>query len=247
MKCILLCAGYATRLFPLTENFPKALLEIEEGKPLLNYILDEVNTIEEVDEIYLITNNRYYLHFKDWADNVNSSKPSKVLNDKTTSNDDRLGAIGDIHYVIKQEKIDDDMLVICGDNLFDYKLNDLVNYFKTKKAVIVSGQECADRDKLKNFGVIAADANNRVVELEEKVENPIGNILSFGIYIYPKETLKLIDQYLEEKRNPDAPGRLITYMHKITPTYVHTFEGSWYDVGTHESLLEVRDIYNKKN
>jgi glucose-1-phosphate thymidylyltransferase len=247
MKCILLCAGYATRLFPITENFPKALLEIEEEKPLLNYIVDEVNKIKDIDEMYLVTNDRYSSHFENWVRGIKSVKPISILNDGTISNDDRLGAIGDIHYVIKQKKIEDDLLIICGDNLFEYNLNDMVDYFKQKKSVIISGKVLDDRNELKRFGVIVADENNKVTDLEEKPEDPKGNIVSFGIYIYPKESLRLIDQYLDEKRNPDAPGRLVTYIHKLFPTYVHKFQGAWYDVGTHESLDEVRKIYREKN
>ena len=121
MKCILLCAGYATRLFPLTENFPKALLEVG-GRPLLNYIVDEVNTLDEVDEIYLVTNNKYTPHFQKWADELNNIKPITVFNDKTTTNENRLGAIGDIEFTIENAKIDDDLLIIAGDNLFTFKL-----------------------------------------------------------------------------------------------------------------------------
>lgn len=134
MKCILLCAGYATRLFPLTQNFPKALLEIEENKPLLDFILEKVNKIKEVDEIYLITNNRYYEHFLAWSQKKeNLIIPITVINDHTTTNEDRLGAIGDIEYVIKQKQIEEDVLIIAGDNLFDFNLTDMVQFYHQKK------------------------------------------------------------------------------------------------------------------
>jgi len=154
MKCILLCAGYATRLFPLTENFPKALLDIEAGKPLLDYILDEVNTIDIVDEIYLITNAKYYNHFNDWAMKKNNVKKITVINDMTDSNDNRLGAIGDIKYVIDSQKINDDLLIIAGDNLFDYKLRDVVDYYKNKNAVTVCAKQINDINIFKRFFVV---------------------------------------------------------------------------------------------
>ena len=145
MKCILLCAGYATRLFPLTENFPKALLEVG-GKPIINYVIDEVNTLNEVDEIYLVTNNKYTPHFQEWADKLNNVKPITVYNDKTTTNENRLGAIGDIEFTIEQAKIDDDVLIIATDNLFTFKLRDFVDFQKQfgTSAICVKTEEYED-------------------------------------------------------------------------------------------------------
>ena len=165
MKCILLCAGYATRLFPLTQNFSKALLEIEEGKPLLDYILEEVNTIDEVDQIYLVTNAKYYEHFKNWSDNKNNSKPIKVINDNTDSNDNRLGAIGDIKYVIDNENVNDDLLIIAGDNLFDYKLKGVIDYYKNKNAITICAKEINDVNILKGFAVAKLDSNDKILPL----------------------------------------------------------------------------------
>ena len=110
MKCILLCAGYATRLFPITKNFPKALLEIEDGKPLLNYIMDQIDNISDIDEIYLVTNDRYYNHFINWKDTLNTNKKLTVLNDYTTNNDDKLGAVGDLKYTKDKMNINDILL-----------------------------------------------------------------------------------------------------------------------------------------
>ena len=131
MKCLLLCAGYATRLFPLTENFPKALLEVG-NRPLLDYIVDEVNSLDEVDEIYLVTNKRYTPHFEKWANEKNNIKPITVFNDITTYNENRLVSIGDIQFTIEKANIDDDLLVIAGDNLFTFKLRDFVDFQKEK-------------------------------------------------------------------------------------------------------------------
>ena len=140
MKCILLCAGYATRLFPLTENFPKALLEVG-GRPLLNYIVDDVNEIEEVDEIYLVTNAKYTPHFEKWAKDLNNVKKISIINDGTTSNSDRLGAIGDILFTLKEKKINDDVIAVAGDNLFDFKLKEFVKYAKDKKSPAICVKE----------------------------------------------------------------------------------------------------------
>lgn len=246
MKCILLCAGYATRLFPLTENFPKALLDIEAGKPLLDYILDEVNTIDIVDEIYLITNAKYYNHFNDWAMKKNNVKKITVINDMTDSNDNRLGAIGDIKYVIDSQKINDDLLIIAGDNLFDYKLKGVVDYYKNKNAVTVCAKQINDINILKGFAVAKLDSDDRILDLEEKPENPKSDIGVYATYLYPKFVINEIVNYLKEGNKPDAPGYLVEYLYKKYPVYAYKFEGNCYDVGTFDSLNLVREKYNKK-
>ena len=245
MKCILLCAGYATRLFPLTENFPKALLSIGD-KPLLDYILDEVNTIKEVDKIYVITNNRYYEHFNKWKKEKNNKKEIKVINDKTTSNDDRLGAIGDIMYLIEKEHINDDLLIIAGDNLFTYKLKDVIDFYNQNKKAILCAKELNDINLLKRFAVALVDENNRVIELEEKPENPKSNLGIYATYIYPKEVIKYFDKYKNEGNNMDSPGHFPQYLYKKEDVLVYKFDGECYDVGTHETLKEVNEIYKRK-
>ena len=244
MKCILLCAGYATRLFPLTENFPKALLEIEKGKPLLDYILEEVNTINEVDEIYLVTNDKYYEHFKTWALEKDNSKKIKVINDNTDSNDNRLGAIGDIKYVIDKENTKDDLLIIAGDNLFDYKLKDVIDYYNKKKAITICAKQIDDINILKSFAVAKLDSDDRILDLEEKPSEPKSNIGVYATYIYPKFVIGEIDKYLKEGNKPDAPGYLVEYLYKKYPVYGYKFDGNCYDVGTFESLDIVRKKYN---
>lgn len=246
MKCILLCAGYATRLFPLTENFPKALLEIG-GRPLLDYILDEVNKIDEIDEIYVITNNRYATHFEKWANEKKNKKPILVFNDHTMTNDDRLGAIGDIRYTIDKASIDDDMLIIAGDNLFEFSLEEMVKKFHEKNASVVGGQVENDKHLLSRLGVLEANEDGLVIGMEEKPAEPKGNIKSAAIYLYPREIIKVFDEYLDAGNNPDAPGYFLNYLYNKVPVYVNCFEGNWFDVGTHETLAEVNELFNKRN
>ena len=245
MKCILLCAGYETRLFPLTENFPKALLEIG-NKPLLDYILDEVNTINEVDKIYVITNNRYYEHFSKWNEEKNNKKEIKVINDNTTSNDDRLGAIGDIMYVINKEHINDDLLIIAGDNLFTYKLKDVIDFYNKNKKSVLCAKELDDINLLKRFAVATVSENNKVIELEEKPQNPKSNLGIYATYIYPKKIIKYFNEYKTAGNNMDSPGHFPQYLYKKEDVLVYKFDGECYDVGTHETLKEVNEIYKRK-
>lgn len=245
MKCIFLCAGYATRLFPLTENFPKALLEVG-GRAILDYTLDEVNQIDEIDEIYLVTNAKYTPHFEKWAAEKNNVKPITVFNDGTTTNDDRLGAIGDIEFTIKNANIDDDILVLATDNLFTFKLKDFADFYKTKNAPCVCVREESDMNLLKRVGVANLDDEMKIVGFEEKPAEPKSNFAVYAEYIYPRNVLPKIEEYLAEGNSCDAPGNLVAYMYKQTPTYAYAFKGECYDVGTHEALAQVNELYSKK-
>ena len=245
MKCILLCAGYATRLFPLTENFPKALLEVG-GRAILDYTLDKVNEIDEIDEIYLVTNAKYTPHFEKWANEKNNVKPITVFNDGTTNNDDRLGAIGDIQFVIDSAKVDDDILVLATDNLFEFKLLDFYNFYKTKNAPSVCVREEQDMNLLKRVGVAQLDDEMKIVDFEEKPAEPKSKYAVYAEYIYPRNVLPKIKEYLDEGNSCDAPGNLVAYMYKKMPTYAYAFEGPCFDVGTHDALAEVNEIYSNK-
>ena len=244
MKCILLCAGYATRLFPLTQNFPKALLEVG-GRAILDYTLDEVNSIGEIDHIYLVTNAKYTPHFEEWAKSKNNIKPITVFNDGTTNNDDRLGAIGDMHFTIEKAGIDDDILVLATDNLFTFKLKDFVEFYKTKNAPSVCVREEEDINLLKRVGVAKLDEDMRIVDFVEKPAEPQSKYAVYAEYIYPKNVLPMIKTYLEEGNSCDAPGNLVAYMYKRLPTYAYAFNGVCYDVGTHEALAQVNEIYKQ--
>ncbi len=244
MKCILLCAGYATRLFPLTENFPKALLSVGD-RPLLDYILDEVNSLQEVDGIYLVTNAKYAPHFENWADEKNNKKPIKVLNDGTSSNEDRLGAIGDIYYTIQSQNIHDDLLIIAGDNLFTFKLKDFAKFQNEKDASVI----CIKKEKyenLKNLGVVETDDDMRIIGFEEKPDNPKGCYAATAVYLYKNSDVELFEKYIEEGNNTDAPGNFVAYLYKKEKVYGYSFDGQWYDVGTHEALAQVNELYKNK-
>lgn len=246
MKCILLCAGYATRLYPLTKNFPKALLEIEPGKCILDYILDEVCSINEVDDIFVVSNHVFYNHFCEWASSQSIHKKLIVIDDHTTSNADRLGAIGDIYYTIKNQCIDDDLLIIAGDNLFDYSLKNVVNFFYDKKAPVVCGKELHDVSLLQRLAVAKVDCDDKIVHLVEKPEHPDGNVAVYATYLYPKEVLKEFQMYLDYGNMPDAPGYFVQYLYSKVPVYVYRFDGHCFDVGTPEALDEVRLLYKDK-
>ncbi len=245
MKAIILLAGYATRLYPLTENMPKALLEIG-GKTILDYIADEVETIEEINEVILVTNDRFYPDFVTWAKKANEEGKKKYtpLNDLTTNADNRLGAVADIWFTIENMKIDEDIVVIAGDNLFTYKLQDSFDVFKKEGKDLVLAQRIDSVEELRRMAVGILDENNIIVDLEEKPEEPKSNIAFFATYFYRRETLPLIKQYLDEGNPPDAPGHFPAWLYKRQPVMAHLFDGACYDIGTFKALEEARELFS---
>ncbi len=245
MKCILLAAGYATRLYPLTENKPKALLDVA-GKLMIDRIMEKILEISAVDEVIVVTNERFYEQFSNWAGTYACPVPIKVLNDHTTSNDNRLGAIADITFVMDSCHITDEIFVLASDNLFDFNLSDMYNMYQKKQGDCVCAREVADMDTLRRVGVAEIDSVGRVLSFVEKPAEPKSNLAVIAAYMYRKETLAKIRQYIAEGNNPDAPGNLIPWLITKTDVYAYTFQGVWFDVGTHESYQEVIELYKER-
>ncbi len=244
MKALILAAGYAHRLYPLTLNFPKALLEVA-GRPILDRILDELDRVEAIDEIIVISNHRFMRHFDEWARTrvEPGQKPVVLLDDGTESEDNRLGAIGDMHFAIKELGIDEDVLVVAGDNLFTYDLPKIATEYEQYGLDMILGQELEEEEDPKRFAIAVIDDNGTLIDLEEKPEQPKSNIAVYASYFYRKDTLPLIDEYLAEGNNPDSPGNFPVWLYKKKPVRVHLFDGKCYDIGTHESYARVQEIF----
>lgn len=241
MQCILLAAGYATRLYPLTENMPKALLKLGD-KTILDMVIDKIGEIDDVENIYIVTNEKFHTHFEDWAKTYSGSKGIKVLNDHTTNNDNRLGAIGDLKYVIDSEKIDDEILVMASDNIFDFSLNDFVDVYRQKNTDMICAHTIANKNELHSMGVVELDGNNKVTGFEEKPENPKSDLGVPPFYLYRRETLPLVDKYLAEGNNPDAPGHFIPWLIGQTDVYAFVFDATRIDIGTPECYHEACEL-----
>ncbi len=244
MKALILAAGYATRLYPLTKNFPKALLNVK-GKPMIDYIVDEINTISFIDEILIVSNHKYAEHFQKWQASHKSPTKITVIDDGSTSENDRLGAIGDINFTIDYLKSvnngtwADDLCVICGDNYFTFKLKDFADYFKRIDACCVVVKRIDDYEELKRFAVVEADENARITGFEEKPENPKSQIAAFGAYIYKRDAIPLVERYLKEGNKPDAPGYFIEWLYRHTDVYAYEVDGECIDIGTVQSYEEI--------
>lgn len=238
MKCVILCAGYATRLYPLTLDTPKPLLKVK-GKPMINYILEKVEAIDAIDEIFIVTNDKFYENFLEWKRGQNFSKPVKIINDMTMSNEDRLGALGDLGFVLEKEKLNDDVLVIAGDNLFEFGLGNFVDFFGAKNMNTIGLYDLKDLERSKNFGIIEIGDGNEIISFEEKPESPKSSLISTAIYAYSREELEKIREYFKTSGPKEGPGYLIPYFLSSQKVYGFVFDGEWHDIGSKEEFERV--------
>jgi glucose-1-phosphate thymidylyltransferase len=234
VKALVLAAGYATRLYPLTLDRPKPLLEVG-GRPILEHLLDQL-PLSELSTIYVVTNAKFAPHFREWS--AAHAAPIEVVDDGTTSEDDRLGAIGDLDLVIRMARIDDDLLVAAGDSLFTERLDDFVRFGRERNAAVTAVYDTGDLEAMTRLSSIEVDADSRVTSFEEKPERPVSTLAGIALYFYPRAALPLVAQYLAEGNNSDQPGRLVEWLYRRTPVYAWRVPGRWVDIGTPESLAE---------
>lgn len=246
MKCVILAAGYATRLYPLTENFPKPLLKVKD-KTILDWLIDDINEANIVDEFVVISNHKFVSHFDNWIKNKNSSTKITLLDDGTTSNDNRLGAVTDIQFAIESLGLDDDLLVIAGDNVLDFSLTKFIEYFKTKNSTCVMRYYVEDIKRLQKSANLNIDDQDKIIYMEEKPENPKYNWCCPAFYIYKREDVKKVKEALDSGCPKDAPGSFISWLYDKSDVYAYNMPGKRYDIGTLETYEQVNKEYNGIN
>lgn len=244
MYAIILAAGYATRLYPLTENTPKPLLNVA-GKPVIEHIIEKLEEIGQIKKIYVVTNDKFERHFEEWLSGYDSENSIEIINDGTKSNEDRLGALGDIHFAISSKNIEDDIIVVAGDNLFEASLADIFNFFKKRKSNVIVLHDVKDFELAKHYGV-AETSNNQIINFEEKPKNPKSTLASTGIYLFTKKTTSLIRKYIIQGNNPDKTGNFIEWLHKRDVVYSYVTDKKWYDIGSVEQLEKADRHYRQK-
>jgi glucose-1-phosphate thymidylyltransferase len=245
MKVIILAAGYATRLYPLTLNQPKPLLEVA-GKPMINHVLDNLAPIGGIDRVYVVTNARFAPHFETWArGEQQSGLPITVVNDGSSDDRNKLGAIGDIHYVLKAQAVEDDVVVVAGDNLFSQSLAGFGACIREHEAPVLAVYDVGSLELMRKYAAITTDATGRIVFFEEKPPEPKTTMAGIALYYYPRTVLPLIREYIDGGNNPDQPGRLVQWLHPRTAFYTWQVPGLWYDIGSHEELEKARDIFGR--
>ncbi|MBR7029791.1 MAG: nucleotidyltransferase family protein [Prevotella sp.] len=238
---MILAAGYATRLYPLTENFPKPLLEVA-GKPILDWLIEDMTQTGKVDEYIVISNHKFAHIFEDWAAN-NNKVAIRVIDDGTTSNDNRLGAVKDIQFAIEQLGLDDDLLVMAGDNLLDFSLAGFIRYAQEKHATCVMRYFEAEEAKLHKTGVAEVADDDRLIAMEEKPAQPKSHWCVPAFYYYTKEDSRLIQKGIESGCGTDAPGSFIAWLCGQTNVYAWEMPGKRYDIGNLQSYEEVKRTF----
>ena len=236
MKVIIPVAGYATRLYPLTENKPKALIEVK-GKPILEHILKKVEELSDVSEIFIVSNDKYFENFDEWVKGFESKIPINVLNDGTKSNEDRLGQIGDIQLAIEEFASEEDLLIISGDNLFNFSLLPVYNFFKEKNGIVNALHDIKDLESAKHLGVMSIDSKTGlVVSFEEKPAEPKSTNVSLGIYFFPKDKVKEIKAFLDRGGKADKIGYLMAELTQKKELYGFVYLEQWFDIGFKAAL-----------
>jgi glucose-1-phosphate thymidylyltransferase len=232
VKALILAAGYATRLRPLTDETPKQLLPVG-SRPIVDWILEKIAETD-ADEVHLVTNGRYVDDFQRWA----RGKAVRIHDDGTTSNEDRLGAIGDIQFVRERARLDDDLLVIAGDNLFDFSLADFVAYGRAKNGSCIAVHDVGELELARQYGIVSVDAEDRITSFVEKPPEPPSTLAATATYLYLREHMRLLDAYLRDENPLDQPGNFVAWLHTRAPVYAYRFSGDWFDIGDRRQLLE---------
>jgi glucose-1-phosphate thymidylyltransferase len=232
MKALILAAGYAVRLYPLTKEFPKPLLKVGK-RPIIEYIIDKLEAVGEIDEIIVVTNSKFIARFRQWAKGLKSKKRISLVDDLTSTLTDKRGAIGDMAFAIDKKRIKDDLLVIGGDNIFDTDLGAFCAFAQGKKPYPVIGvYDIKDIRRADKYGVVKLNKAERIIDFKEKPSKPKSTLVAMCLYFFPKAKLKLIRQYLRSKAHKsDATGFYIDWLRKADSVYGYVFSGQWYDIG----------------
>jgi len=232
MKALILAAGYAVRLYPLTKEFPKPLLKVGK-RPIIEYIIDKLETISEIDEIIVVTNSKFISRFRQWASGLESKKRISLIDDLTSTLTDKRGAIGDMAFAINKKRVKDDLLVVGGDNIFDGDLKAFCAFAQVKKPYPVIGvYDIKDIRKANKYGILKLNKDNRITDFQEKPRRPKSTLVAMCLYFFPKVRLKLIRQYLKSRAHKsDATGFYIDWLRRTDSVYGYVFSGHWYDIG----------------
>lgn len=242
MVCVVLAAGYATRLYPLTENFPKPLLPIK-GKPIIDWLLDDADKSVMISQYVVVTNHRYAEQFKKWADRKRLSSPITVLDDGSTGNENRLGAVKDIQFTIDALGLDEDLLVLAGDNVLDFSLTAFIRYAQAKKSSCVFRYDESDPARIRRAAAMEVDGDDLIMRMQEKPEHPFSWWCCPPFYYYMKEDLLLIHEAIRDGCGTDAPGSLAAWLSAHTKMYAMLMPGKRYDIGNLESYQSVQEHY----
>lgn len=246
MKCLILAAGYATRLYPLTENFPKPLLKVGE-KSILDWLVDDLFETTDIDEFVVISNHKFATHFEEWKNSKEKTRfyEITVIDDGTSTNESRLGAVKDIQLAVEKLKLTDDLLVMAGDNVLDFSLSKFVEFAKKKGTSCVMCHEENELKKQQKTAIITVNKNDLITFYEEKPKEPKGNLAVPPFYCYRSVDVKRIQEALDSGCGYDAPGSFAAWLSKQTPMHAYKMPGKRYDIGDINSYEYVKSVFSK--
>lgn len=247
MKAIILAAGYATRLYPLTKEYPKPLLLVQ-GRPIIEYIIDILAPVEAIDEIIIVTNSKFIQLFRSWRRSHPLCGRITLVDDLTSSKEDRRGAIGDMHFVIQRKRLKEDVLVIGGDNIFDGDLRKFLSFARSHRPYPAIGvYDVKKKELASHYGVIALDKGDKITDFEEKPHSPETTLVAMCLYFFPAKKLGLVNDYVVERKGyHDAIGLYIDWLRTKESVYGYVFKGRWYDIGHHATLQEAKQKFRTR-
>lgn len=246
MKAIVLVGGFATRLYPLTKDRPKALLPLGD-KGVLDYIIEKLERVPEVDEVFVVGNSYFADTFEKWKNEKNYKIKIEIINDDGKDNASKPGALGGLRYALTKEEYDDDTLLLAGDNYFDFEIKPFVDYYNERKTISLIGGKFDDLDYLgKNFGVVKLDEKGKVLEMEEKPGVPKSNIGLYAFYLFPRGLRKKLDRYFDEGNNPDALGYFVNWLNNMDDIYCYVTKENCFDIGTIDMYNHVCEYVKNK-
>ncbi len=248
MNVLILAAGYATRLYPLTLTKAKPLLEVA-GKPMIEWVLDNLAPVPEIETVYVVTNSKFAKDFQEWAEQYQQRGTNKlrfkIINDGSSDDSDKLGAIGDINLVLIRENLSsDDLIVVAGDNLFSEPLTEFVAHARGSEATLAT-HDVGDLEAIKKYSAITTDGEGVITSFEEKPAEPKSTLTGIALYYFSRETVSLFTTYIAAGNNPDQPGRFIQWLYQRKPVKTFQITGTWFDIGSKETLVKANEIFRQ--
>ena len=246
MHTIVLAGGFAKRMWPLTKDQPKHLLEVA-GKPMLTYVLEKLERFGKENKIYLSTNAKFEKHFNEFLANYETDLDIELFIEDTASEGQKLGSIGALNLLINVKEIDDELLIIGGDNLFGFEIPDLYGFYQGKGADVIAVYDLGSKENAPLYGIVDTDESDLILDFLEKPADPPTSLAATACYMFTKETTNALKTYIEEGNNPDAMGFFISWLHKKKDVYAYAFSGEWFDIGSFESLDEANAYYQNSD
>ncbi|QIB73598.1 NDP-sugar synthase [Halogeometricum borinquense] len=240
MKAVVLAGGYATRLWPITKHRPKMFLPVGD-ETVIDVIFEDLEKDDRISEVFVSTNERFEESFEEYLSDSPFEKPT-VSVEETVEEDEKFGVVGALEQLIDRENVEEDLIVIAGDNLLSFDVSEFVDFFEAKQTPCIAAYDVGSKERAKSYGLVELDGD-RVVDFQEKPDDPKSTLVSIACYAFPAKTLPKFDEYLQDGNNPDEPGWFIQWLQQRGDVHAFTFDGAWFDIGTPESYLDAVSWY----